>query len=88
MFTQLYTLEQTKRGLCPYDDKRYLLADFADGEPNPITHAYGHKDYAIKEQLVADMPDGPGTELFNKSRKERLKRKAAHVVARVEMYGL
>ena len=24
---QMYTMEQEKRGLCPYDDKRYLLAD-------------------------------------------------------------
>ena len=24
---QVYTMEQEKRGLCPYDDKRYLLAD-------------------------------------------------------------
>ena len=39
LFTQLYTLEQSKRGLCPYDDKRYLLADLPDGQPNPNTHA-------------------------------------------------
>ena len=35
-----------KRGLCPYDDKRYLLADLPDGRPNLNTHAYGHRDLA------------------------------------------
>ena len=39
-------MEQEKRGLCPYDDKRYLLADLRDGCPNPNTHAYGHRDLA------------------------------------------
>ena len=39
---QVYTIKQEKRGLCPYDDKRYLLVDLPDGHPNPNTHAYGH----------------------------------------------
>ena len=43
-----------KRGLCPYDDKRYLLADLPDGRPNPNTHAYGHRDLAAEEHLVAE----------------------------------
>ena len=47
-------MEQEKRGLCPYDDKRYLLADLADGRPNPNTHAYGHCDLAAEEHVVAD----------------------------------
>ena len=51
---QVYTMEQAKRGLCPYDDKRYLLADLLDGRPNPNIHAYGHRDLAAEEQLVAD----------------------------------
>ena len=51
---QVYTMEQEKRGLCPYDDKRYLLADLPDGRPNPNTHAYGHRDLAAEEHLVAD----------------------------------
>lgn len=49
----MYTLEQSDRGLCPYDDKRYLVADFADGVPNSNKHAYGHKDIAGKEQVLA-----------------------------------
>ena len=49
---QVYTMEQEKRGLCPYDDKRYLLADMPDSRPNPNTHAYGHCDLAAEEHLV------------------------------------
>ena len=49
---QVYTIKQEKRGLCPYDDKRYLLADLPDGRPNPNTHAYGHRD------LVGRAPGG------------------------------
>ena len=51
LFAQLYTLEQSKRGLCLYDDKRYLLADLPDGQPNPNTHAYGHRDLVGEEQF-------------------------------------
>ena len=50
-------MEQEKRGLCPYDDKRYLIADLPDGRPNPNTHAYGHRDLAAEEHLVADQPE-------------------------------
>ena len=39
-------MEQEKRGLCLYDDKRYLLADLPDHRPNPNTLAYGHRDLA------------------------------------------
>ena len=39
---QLYTIEVEKRGLHPFDDKRYLLAPLEDGSPNPLTHAFGH----------------------------------------------
>ena len=60
----MYSLEQKKRGLCHYDDKRYLLADLPDGSANPTTHAYGHKDLAAEEQFEADMPDAPGSDLL------------------------
>ena len=60
----MYSLEQEKRGLCPYDDKPYLLANLQNGLPNPNTHAYGHKDLATHEQFVADMPETPGTNLI------------------------
>ena len=60
---QVYTMEQEKRGLCPNDDKRYLLADLPHGRPNPNAHAYGHRDLAAEEHLVADQPE-PGAELI------------------------
>ena len=60
---QIYTLEQEKRGLCPYDDKRYLLADLHDGTPNPNTHAYGHHELATEVSVQMDMPEQSGTEL-------------------------
>jgi hypothetical protein len=87
LLTQVYTLEQSKRGLCPYDDKRYLLADLADGVPNPNTHAYGHKDLAGEEQVVAEIPDSPGTELLVKRREQRFLKQHARVVARVTARG-
>ena len=60
---QIYTLEQEKRGLCPYDDKRYLLAELPDGSPNPNTHAYGHYNMAAEVRVKTDMPQQSGTEL-------------------------
>ena len=68
---QIYTLQQEKRGLCPYDDKRYLLADLPDGSPNPNTHAYGHYLLAAEEQLVADMPEQAGSEMVIEQRQPR-----------------
>ena len=50
---QVYTMEQEKRGLCPYDDMRYLLADLLDGRPNPNTHAYGHRELAAEQHVKA-----------------------------------
>ena len=43
-----------KRGLCPYDYKRYLLADLPDGRPNPNTHAYSNCDLEAEEHLITD----------------------------------
>ena len=55
---QMYTLEQRKRGLCPYDDKRYLLApDPVLGE-NPNTHAYGHRLIPMVPVVGAQSPGG------------------------------
>ena len=33
---QVYSLEVNKRGLHPFDDKRYLIANLEDGSPNPF----------------------------------------------------
>ena len=90
----MYSLEQTKRGLCPYDDKRYLLSDLPDGSPNPQTHAYGHKDLLQEETRLDDTPADPNAELNVEPyvrltreqiaarvarREERMKRKHARV---------
>ena len=79
-------MEQEKRGLCPYDDKRYLLADLPDGRPNPNTHAYGHCDLAAKEHLIADQPE-PGAELIIRHPEERFARRHSRVTRRLELVG-
>ena len=82
----VYTMEQEKRGLCPYDDKRYLLADLPDSSPNPNTHAYGHRDLAAEEHLVADKPE-PGAELIIRHPEKRFARRHARVTKRLEIAG-
>ena len=79
-------LEQEKRGLCPYDDKRYLLADLPDGRPNPKTHAYGHRNLAAEEHLLADQPE-PGAELIVRHPEERFVLRHARVTRRLELAG-
>ena len=79
-------MEQEKRGLCVYDDKRYLLADLPDGRPNPNTHAYGNRDLAAEENLVADQPE-PGAELVIRHPEERFARRNARVSKRIELAG-
>ena len=83
---QVYTMEQEKRGLCPYDDKRYLLADLPDGRLNPNTHAYGHRDLAADEHLVADQPE-PVAKLIIRHPEERFARRHARVTRRLELAG-
>ena len=77
-------MEQEKSGLCPYDDKRYLLADLPDGRPNPNTHAYGNRDLAAEEHLVADQPES-GAELIIRDPDERFARRHARVTRRLEL---
>ena len=60
---QIYTLEQEKRGLCPYNDKRYLLADLPDAAPNLNTHVYGHHELSTEVRVLIDMLEQSGTEL-------------------------
>ena len=79
---QLYTIEQEKRGLCPCDDKRYLLADLPDGRPNSNPHAYGHCDLAAEEHLITDQPE-PGAELIIRHPDKRFTRRHARVTRRL-----
>ena len=83
---QVYTVEQEMRGLCPYDNKRYLLADLPDSRPNPNTHAYGHCDLAAEEHLVADQPE-LGAELIIRHSEKRSARRHARVTRRLELAG-
>ena len=71
---QLYTFATNKRGLCAYDDKRYMV-------DNVNTLAYGH--YRIPEPHVdIDMhPEGPadgGMIVIEQHQRNRAKRKYAH----------
>ena len=79
----MYSLEQEKRGLCPYDDKRYLLANLPDGSPNPHTHAYGHKELAWEELLYADMPAVSGTDLIVEHQERRYTQRHQRVVKKL-----
>ena len=83
---QVYTMEKEKRGLCPYDDKRYLLADLPDGRPNPNTHVYGHRDLAAEEHLVVDQPE-PGAELIIRHPEQRFAWRHDRVTRRLELAG-
>ena len=67
----MYSLKQEKRGLCPYDDKRYLLANLPDGSPSPNTHAYGHNYLAREERFVPDIHAAPGTDLIVEHQERR-----------------
>ena len=79
-------MEQEKRRLCPYDDKRYLLTDLPDGRPNLNTHDHGHCDLAAEEHLIADQPE-PGAEIIIRHPDESFTRRHARVIRRLELAG-
>ena len=82
----MYTKEQEKRGLFPYDYKRYLLADLPDGRANPNTYAYSHRDLTAEEHLVADQPK-PRAELIIRHFEDRFARRRARVTKRLKLAG-
>jgi hypothetical protein len=57
---RVYTLKVQKRVLHPYDDKRYLIANLADGSPNLHTHAYGHYSIPVAATLLKERDAGAG----------------------------
>ena len=68
----MYSLAVEKRGLIAYDDKRVLLANLENGEPNPHTHAYGHYSLANDIQVEeAEDPPEPGNDLHITTREQR-----------------
>ena len=83
---QLSTMEQEKRGLCPYDDKQYLLADMPFGRPNPNTDAYGHFDLTVEKHQVDDQPE-PGAYLIIRHSEKRFARRHARVTRRLKLAG-
>ena len=88
---RVYSLEIQKRGLHPFDDKRYLLENLEDGSPNPYTHAYGH--YSIPaEAPVIDQTDAgsglvvnvrPPRESIEKCKDKRYKKRHKQVQKRL-----
>lgn len=75
-----------KRGLVPYNDKRILLADLPDGQPNSETHAFGHYSLDAVHLPDHDQP-AAGKEMVvvvsqsqNKQYESRLAMKHARVV--------
>ena len=83
---QVYTMDQEKRGLRPYDDKRYMLVDLPDNRLNPNIHIYGHRDLAAEKHLVADQPE-PGAKLIIRHTENRFARRHARVTRRFELAG-
>ena len=79
-------MKQEKLGLCPNDDKQYLLADLPDGRQNLNTDAYGHRDVADEEHLVVDQPE-PGAKLIIRHPLERFHRRHARVTERLKLAG-
>ena len=84
---KVYSLAVEKRGLIAYDDKRVLLANLNNGEPNPNTHAYGHFSLAneVRVQDGEEQPEaGNDLQIVSRARKEeaRLQRKHALAIKR------
>ena len=57
---KLYSIKVEKRGLHPYDDKRYLLDNLADGSPKPYTHAYGLNSIPVTNTSIDALDDSNG----------------------------
>ena len=75
-----------QRKLCPYNDKRYLLANLPDGRPKLNTHSYCHRDLTAEKHLVADQLK-PGAKLIIRHRTKRFARIHARVTRRLEFAG-
>ena len=70
----MYSLSVEKRGLIAYDDKRVLLGDLANGQPNSNTQAYGHYSLINEVQVEeAAKPVVVGNDLHIVTREQRMK---------------
>ena len=84
---KVYSLAVKKRGLIAYNDKRVLLANLDNGEPNPNTHSYGHYSLAneVRVQDAEEQPSaGNDLQIESRAKKEeaRLQRKHALAIKR------
>ena len=78
----MYSLAVEKRGLIAYDEKRVLLGDLANGQPNPNNHAYGHYSLVNKIQVEkAEEPAAAGNDLYIVTHKQRHKARLARAHA-------
>ena len=71
---QLYTFATKKRGLCAYDDKRYMV-------DNVNTLAYGHHRIPVPHVAIDMHPNGPvdaGMIVLAHQESSRAKKKRAH----------
>ena len=78
---ELYTMQVDKRGLCAYDDKRYLL-------DNIRSLAYGHYQIAAEHIAINMHPNGPadgGMIIISHEENKPIKkaRRHDHMVARL-----
>ena len=82
---QVYTMSVEKRALMAFDDKRVLLANLPNGQPNPYTHAYGH--YSLHQEVHVDEdnqhPDA-GNELQIEKHSEYMKTREHKHEARLQ----
>ena len=80
----MYSLAVEKRGLIAYDDKRVLLVDLANGQPNPNTHAYGYYSLVNEIQVEeAAEPAAAGNDLHIVTSEQRPEARLAraHAIA-------
>ena len=52
------------RGLCPYDDKRYILANLINVKPNANTHAFDHYELSHEAPLPEIDQPSSGDNLY------------------------
>ena len=88
-YLQVYSLAVKKCGLIAYNDKRVLLADLNNGQPNPNTHACGHYSQVNEVQVEdAEEQAAAGNDLHIITQKQkheaRLQRKHAIALKRAK----
>ena len=81
---KVYSLAVENRGLIVYDDKRVLLANLDNGEPNPYTHDYGNYSLAneVRVQDAEEQPDAENDlQIESRAKKEKARLQRKHALA-------